>query len=281
MNETELKKIIKGAVIKSIVNFFEKKLKSKEKVNFQILDLVMPKERRIRSIVGGLEGAMGRTLWEPLAKEIAKKNGFIVIGKTLEAPLNPPSAIANTLQMITESRNDNTGLYDAASSHSALKNVCQPYLKSPINDYRKAKTGFGIDIWLQKDGIDYLFDTKTVQPSLGDYSKYLNQILNWYAYFYAKNPSGHAEARIVFPYNPYNGEDFWKRTKGGGKPLEKNLEGWVEDDFWNFVSGQENTFSLIKESFTEIYDEGTLEKHLDAVFDRHKDDLKVPPTDIY
>jgi len=51
----------------------------------------------------------------------------------------------------------------------------------------------------QKNNINYFFDTKTVQPNVGSYSKFVEQILNWYAFFYAKNPTGKAVARIVFP----------------------------------------------------------------------------------
>ena len=54
----------------------------------------------------------------------------------------------------------------------------------------------------------------------------------------------------------------------------------MEDEFWDFISGQKNTFSLIKESFVEIYEKRTLEEQLDVVFDRHKSEILISPKDI-
>ena len=47
----ELNEIIKNAVISSIEKYANNKLK--KKTNFQILDLLIPEERKIRNIVGG------------------------------------------------------------------------------------------------------------------------------------------------------------------------------------------------------------------------------------
>ena len=40
---------------------------------------MIPKERKIRSIVGGLETSLGTTLWEPLAKALAIENNFEIV----------------------------------------------------------------------------------------------------------------------------------------------------------------------------------------------------------
>lgn len=279
MVKDELKSVIKRAVINSVSNYFERNVINEENVKFQILDLLMPKERKIRSIVGGLETSMGKTLWEPLAKEIALSNEFEVVNANLESPTNMPLSLGNTLQTIIESRSNRTGLFDAKSSHLEIKRVCQPYSINPIADFQKAPRGFGVDIWLIKKGVNYFFDTKTVQPNVGSYNKFLSQVLNWYAYFYSRNPKGNAEARIVFPYNPYK-VDFWKKTIGGGVPIEKGSEAWVEDEFWDFISGHKETFSLIKECFVEIYNERTLEEYLDRVFNRHREDIVVDPDNL-
>ena len=44
-----------------------------------ILDRVFPVERRVRSIIGGLETSLGTKFWEKLAKEIARENGFSLL----------------------------------------------------------------------------------------------------------------------------------------------------------------------------------------------------------
>jgi hypothetical protein len=50
LDNNDIKKIVKETVVKSINDFAKKSLKKKAK--FQILDLIIPKERKIRSIVG-------------------------------------------------------------------------------------------------------------------------------------------------------------------------------------------------------------------------------------
>lgn len=259
----KIKQIIKNTVTESIVLFFKSNLKKKKK--FQILDLLIPRERNIRSIVGGLETSMGRTLWEPLAKQLATNNGFVVVKGDLKSPVNMPNQLGSTLQIIIESRESRNEIYDGNSSHEAIKNICKQFEIHKITDFSKPPRGNGVDVWLQKDGIDYFFDTKTVQPNVGDFKKFLRQILFWYGFFYSKNPSGTAIGKIVFPYNPYPG-DFWKYSKGNGKPLEPKTEAWVEDEFWDFISGTSNTFDLIKMAFIELFNEKTLELELNKLF---------------
>ncbi len=262
LTNKEAKEIIKETVKKSIIDFAQKSLTKKAK--FQILDLLIPKERKIRSIVGGLETSLGTTLWEPLAKALALKNGFEVIEQNLESPVNIPSNLSNTLQTILDERKRNSGVYNAISSHSEIVRVCQSFLIRPIDSFESAPKGFGVDIWLKKDGVNYFFDTKTVQPNIGQYSKFVEQILNWYSFFYSRFPDQKAEARIVFPYNPHK-DIFWNKTMGKGKPLEKDNEGWVENQFWNFCSGLDDTYSIIVETFKELRDSKELEADLDKM----------------
>lgn len=180
-----------------------------------------------------------------------------------------PSNLNNTLQSITDDRKADGGLYDAEGSHNEIKRVCQSFKHNPIQNFKKPKSGRGVDIWLVKDGINYFFDTKTVQPNLSALTGCLEQVLGWYAYYYSKFPEGSAQGRIVFPYNPTPNKSFWEGVMGRGKPLEPDAEGWVEDQFWNFCSGIEDTYSLITESFGEITDSGVLETTLDNLLNNH------------
>jgi hypothetical protein len=264
MLRNELKDIITKEVTVSIEKYLRKKGK---KQAYQILDLLIPNERKIRSKVGGLETSLGRTLWEPLAKTLAKENGFIVHARNLECPSNMPAPLFNTLKEIIEAREQNNEQYNALTSHDTIKKVCQQFIKYPIPDFKKAPKGSGVDIWLEKDGNNYLFDTKTVQPNLKAFTGFLAQILTWYAYFYSKNPTGHVIARIVFPYNPYLKSEFWIKSKGNGKPLEPGLEAWVGNEFWDFVSGHEKTLVLIEESFIEIHEKGHLDQKFRKLFE--------------
>lgn len=273
LTKPQAKSLIKKTVKESILSFVKKNINKKPK--FQVLDLIIPKERKIRSTVGGLETSLGTTLWEPLAKALAKENGFEIIREKLQSPTNMPSSLNNTLQTIIDERKKKDGSYDAKSSHVAIKQICQTFVKRRIVDFEPAPKGFGVDIWLRKNNVNYFFDTKTVQPNLGTLSKCMEQVLNWYAFFYARFPSEKAEARIVFPYNPHKG-NFWENTLAKGKPLEKINEAWVEDEFWDFCSGIKGTYSIIKEAFIELEDSKELEKELLELFYSTKSTTKEP-----
>lgn len=266
LGKSEIKQITKDTIITSIGNYARNSLNRTAK--FQILDLIIPEERKIRSIVGGLEGALGTTLWEPLARGLAAGNGFEVVREDLLCPVNMPSNLNNTLQSITDDRKSEGGQYDAQSSHDSIKAACQRFIASPIDSFTKPKSGRGVDVWLRKNGTNYFFDTKTVQPNLSTLIGCLDQILGWYAFFYAKNPQGSAEGRIVFPYNPTPDRSFWDGVMGGGKPLEPDSEAWVGDQFWDFCSGYTGTYSVIEESFTEIRESGDLQDVLAELLSR-------------
>ncbi len=266
----EIKAIAKNTVINSVTNFV---INRRNKTpSFQILDLIIPTERKIRSVVGGMETSLGTTLWEPLAIEIAKSNGFTVINQKLEAPKNMPANIQGTIQSLLEERYKITSIYDAKHCHERIKDVCQVYVNSPITEFEKPKSGEGVDIWLKKNDVNYFFDTKTVKPSLKDYKNFIHQLFSWYGFFYSRFPHQEAQARIVFPYNPYPNYDFWSKTTGKGRPLEKKTEALVENEFWDFCSGLENTYSIIHEAFIEISQSGVLEEKIQEIFYGTSDD---------
>lgn len=263
LTKKEVKTLIKKTVRESIIAFVKKNIGKTPK--FQVLDLIIPKERKIRSTVGGLETSLGTTLWEPLAKALAEANGFRIVNENLQAPVIMPSSLNNTLQTIVDDRKNNFGNYNAQSSHAEIRKTCQAFVKNRITDFRPAPKGFGVDIWMTKGDVNYFFDTKTVQPNLGTLTKCMEQVLNWYAYFYSRFPTSKAEARIVFPYNPHKG-DFWNNTIAKGAPLERVSEAWVEDQFWDFCSGIKGTYSIIKESFIELEESKELEISLKSLF---------------
>lgn len=267
MDRNQAKEIIKTTVSQSIKDFAKRSLSKKPK--FQILDLIIPKERKIRSIVGGLETSLGTTLWEPLAKVLASKNGFLVVDEKLQCPTNMPSSLNNALQSIIDDRKKDGGVYDALSSHQEIKKICQAFIARPIESFENPPKGRGVDVWLKKDGINYFFDTKTVQPNLSSLTGCLEQVLNWYAYYYSKSPEGRAQSRIVFPYNPSPEKSFWDGVMGKGKPLEADNEAWVENQFWDFCSGLNNTYGIITEAFTELRESGDLEVTLNQLLNDH------------
>ncbi|MCE2718376.1 MAG: TdeIII family type II restriction endonuclease [Dolichospermum sp.] len=102
-----IKQIIKENLKKSIRNFF----KGKKIKNYQVLDDIFPQERRIRSLIGGLETSLGTTCWEPIAKTLAELNGFEIIKEKILIPTPFPKTLQSELDRLVSER-ENTAVSD-------------------------------------------------------------------------------------------------------------------------------------------------------------------------
>lgn len=229
MND-ELREAIRTTIVSSITSFFEgKKVKTK-----QVLDMIFPVQRRIRSLIGGLETSFGTTVWEPIAKDIAQYYGFTVIDENILEPKPFPeelSALINELKLLREHKGPSISM---EYCKSRLIKLCKGS-KFDISEFVEPPAGKGVDVYLQKDDHEYVFDIKTVQPNVGDGQRYNEQLIRWYAYRYAANPNIMIDAYIAFPYNPHT-KDFWEKTKNKIYPLAPGKDALVADEFWGFLS---------------------------------------------
>lgn len=220
----------------------------------QPLDLLIPTERKIRSLVGGLETSMGTTVWEPIAKTLASLNGFEVIQEKILKPQPFPIELASELARVISLREDPTTWISARECADRFRKVCESIDRSQIT-YVRPPSGTGVDIWIRKAGKEYAFDTKTVQPNVGSIKSFNKQILEWYAYRICKDPAVEIECKIAYPYNPYP-NNFWAHVPHTTGILEPGVDALVENEFWDFLSGFKNTYQVLLDIFTELHDEG-------------------------
>ena len=59
-----MKRIVKKKIKDRISSRIRKYLINRKITTCQVLDDIFPQERRIRSLIGGLETSLGTTLWE-------------------------------------------------------------------------------------------------------------------------------------------------------------------------------------------------------------------------
>ncbi|HEY1645408.1 MAG TPA: TdeIII family type II restriction endonuclease [Candidatus Saccharimonadales bacterium] len=220
----------------------------------QPLDLLIPKERKIRSIVGGLETSMGTRVWEPMARALAENNGFEVIKDKILMPSPMPAELASELSTLISLRENKSTWLSAEECKNRLRKVCLKLDTSRIQ-YIPPPSGTGVDIFLKKNNKYYAYDTKTVQPNLGSIKGFNKQILEWYAYGLCKNPNIDLYCAIAFPYNPRQ-KNFWDYSPFNKGVLEPHVDALLEDEFWDFLSGLTNTYKYIVEIFEELNEEG-------------------------
>ena len=257
IEEKELRGLIKTNVAMSIEAFF----KNKEVTVTHVLDTIFPKERRIRSLIGGLETSIGTTVWEPMARLFAEQNDFEIL--PVESLKESVPVIPEELSHFIKSFSDRKEA-DMTLTHQDYFDELKGFIKEnkiEPSKYKKMPKGEGVDVWLKKDGCEYLIDIKTTQINAGGGPKFSNNMLNWYAY---RALEGAADVRcyLAFPFNPHK-TDFWNKEKGKVSPLIPSEEAVVGDEFWDMLLGKEQSTKLIVDAFKELGAENFGEKFAD------------------
>ena len=253
LTHEQIQNLISTTVSNNIHAFF----KNKEVKTTHMLDYIFPRERKIRSLIGGLETSMGTRVWEPLAKSFAVSNGFSVID---EAKFNNnvpilPNEIINFIANWEEKKLRNPNL-PLSLFWSDINNYIDK--RDDINknnlSFDHIPKGQGVDVILHKDDKYYFFDLKTTQLNAGGGPKFLRNILCWYAYASLLNIKN-VSCFLAFPFDPHNG-NFWNRESGKISPLIPNEEAFVGDKFWDTLTGVNGTTSIIESTFRQLGNEG-------------------------
>lgn len=254
----EIKNVIKTSLQNYVANFTYS--------STHPLDTLIPTERKIRSLVGGLETSMGTKLWEPIAKVLASNNGFEVLKSKLKRPDPMPLSLQAKLDYLITIREHRTTWVNRDEIVRELRETVRSMTDSERNgvEYIAPASGSGVDIFFKKDGKYYAFDTKTVQPNVGDIKKFNKQILEWYAYAIFKQPDIDFSGQIAYPYNPW-ATDFWARDIHRNGALQPGVDALVENEFRDFISGYHGTFQQIMSIFEELEEEGLGEQLSESI----------------
>jgi len=249
----DIKAITKDVASTAITKFFHKR----EVKTVHVLDKIFPKQRRIRSLIGGLETSFGIKMWETLAKIFAEKNGFEILNEKEfnknQVPLKIPSELYACLDKWKHQREE----YEGIALDGYLEELKELIHNTDLThiSYGKMPKGEGLDVWIRKDNSEFLFDIKTNQINAGGGPKYNELIMRWYLYRLINNADIDIKCQIAFPFNPYP-TDFWATTKDKATPLIPSQDALVENEFWDFLSGQKGTWDQMMLGFDELRDEG-------------------------
>ena len=255
--------LVRDTVDEAIVSYLDKK--SAPTTKHVILDRIFPTERRIRSIMGGLETSIGTMIWEKLSFKFAQASGFEVKNtKNFMKPRKLPTAVSEFLSKVKQDRENSPTQSDFDLILSELHSLCLMAQKDRL-EFVKPSSGDGIDMWFVKDGINYIFDTKTVQINAGGGNNFANKVLHWYAYFWLKYPDEEVLAGIVFPYSPYeptyDASSWWQKNGSRAKPMQRGKDAFVQDEFWDLITCVKNSWSRILDGIEQVDSARLIEKY--------------------
>jgi len=263
-----IKKTVKSVVINSFESWKNNKLKKGIDTEHVILDIIAPKERLIATIIQSLQTSLGQKLWEKLTKELAKLNSFEVCDKKdFFKPKTEHFKYIIEKWKTKREDNNNITLEDYVKD---LKKEIKKY-KKKFKETKKIKIpkGDGLDVWLKKDNINYLLEIKSPHINAGNGNDFSHKLMKQYFYHLFWNPESKVKAQLAIPYNPFN-EPYEKAEKGRISPLIKNEDYLVDNDFWKFITGNKNSMKLLKESISELKEDGDLYKKITSLVDHFK-----------
>ena len=243
-------------VLKTLKEYLKNKPPPK---TFHPLDLIFKKERYTHSIMQGLVTSLGTTLWEPVAKLIAKEKGFEVLN-TNEFNENAP-VIDDNIRTIINNFHDSR--LEKKEKLDVLKKKIEDELKDrdlSNHERKKIKKGDGLDVWLKKDDTEYMFEIKTVQINAGSGKDFSLKLCNLIAYRLLRgDPPTNLKVAVVFPYNPHK-QDFYSKEKGKFSPMIAKEDALAADDFWDILTEETNSTQKILDAFIEVGKSGELKK---------------------
>lgn len=207
------------------------------------------------SFLQSLNTTFGTSIYEPVAKELAKSNFKEVhtqykLGNLItEDAQNEIQKIMNDLSV--------GGEVDKVNETEKIRKVAQSGKENKLKSVK-------VDLFLvSKTNEVFMFDLKTVKPNKGDFISYKRNMLEWLAVYFFQNNKAKANTIISIPYNPYEPKPYIRWTMKGMLDLKREV--MVAEEFWSFLGGA-NTYVDLLDCFEKAGIE--LRPEIDAYFKR-------------
>lgn len=218
----------------------ENKLKKygRETTSMPFLSRLIQDDEKIAaySFIHSVATTLGMSIYEDVSVIIASANCqecFRNYGVGGIISKEQKSVIA---RIITELRNGNR--------KSNIEKEMQEVVSASAKKGSFQKAGNIADLYLNKNGMEYFFEIKTVKPNIDVFEKSKTKLLEWIAR--KRKP---VKVFLAFPYNPYHPEPYSRFTETGMMNYPHDL--LIGEEYWNFIGG-ENTFPELLKTFDEV-----------------------------
>jgi len=192
------------------------------------------------SFIQSLNTTFGTSIYEPVAKELARET-FVEVYTQFKLGNVITQDAQNEIQKIMNDLSVG-GNVNKSEERKRIRKVAQ---SGQLNELRSIK----VDLYIASEGNNiYMFDLKTVKPNIGDFISYKRNMLEWLAVYFYQHPKAKAHTIISIPYNPYEPEPYKRWTMKG--MLDLNKEVMVADEFWDFLAGK-GTYTDLLDCFEQ------------------------------
>ncbi len=252
-----IKKIAKDLITKSIKSWRKNKEKKGITTEHFVLNRIAPKERLISAVIQSLQTSLGTKFWQNLVNELAKENNFTICN--VKEFYKPNTKKLDKLIDDWKSKREDFGKKITLVGYK--KELIREIKKNKGNFANvkkiKASKGDGLDVWLKKNNINYLFEIKSPHVNAGAGKDFSLKLMKMYHHHLFWDPKSKVFAKMAFPYNPFN-ESYEKAQEGRIAPLLKKKDYLVADDFWEFITGNKQCMKMLSEAIDEANTESNL-----------------------
>ncbi|PJA55548.1 TdeIII family type II restriction endonuclease [Candidatus Roizmanbacteria bacterium CG_4_9_14_3_um_filter_33_18] len=209
------------------------------------------------SFIQSLNTTFGTSIYEPVAKELAKPNF-----KTVETQFKLGSIITETAQKEIQKILNNLSMGKDVDKLDEIERIRKVSQAGKENNLKSVN----VDLFLvSKNNEVFMFDLKTVKPNITDFTSYKRNLLQWLAIYFYQNPKAIIHTLISIPYNPYEPKPYARWTMKGMLDLKNEL--MIAGEFWDFLGGK-NTYIDLLDCFEKAGIE--LRPDIDKYFSRFK-----------
>ncbi len=204
---------------------------------------------QIGSIVQSLYTTFGMSVYEQISVILAKDAGYQaqrqynLLGTIDEQTEKRISAYWTQLKNSLKNGDDVRSCKDAEIS----------MIKEAIQHGEAVKDGDStVDVFIvDKDGKEFYIDITTVKNNLKSFEVLKLKMLRWIALRASVDKDVNANSYIAIPYNPYHPEDYLD-SRWNSTILDREKDILVQEDYWNFVGNDKNTYTELLEIFSEV-----------------------------
>lgn len=209
------------------------------------------------SFIQSLNTTFGTSIYEPVAKELAKTT-FKEVHTQYELGNIITQNAQNEIQKIMNNLSTGGDVNKIAETEK-IRKVAQSGKKNKLKSVK-------VDLFLvSKQDEVFMFDLKTVKPNMSGFISYKRNMLEWLAVYFYQNPTARAKTLISIPYNPYEPKPYARWTMKGMLDLLEEVK--VAEEFWDFLAGK-GTYKILLSCFEQAGIE--LRSEIDKYFSKFK-----------
>lgn len=240
----EIKQLVKNTILRKFKNYAAE---TEHKPFFQAL--FSDREIVTGSLIQSLYTVFGMSIYEQIAVILAKSAGFHAERQySLLGKIDPETEH----KIDTYWNNLKTSLKEKKDVKSNKIDEIEMIRDNIKPGYPLVDGDSTVDVYIKKPtGEEYYIDITTVKNNLKGFEVLKLKMLRWVGLRLSTDINADVSTLIAIPYNPYYPAPYME-SRWNATILDGDNDILIQEEFWNFVGDNENTYNDLIEIFKEV-----------------------------